>query len=263
MPYLSIDNSEYEIDGILFDKDGTLLDFVGFWGRWSEVALNSFNEGLKERGLKLIPSDEIPVLWGTRHDSEGHVNGYDRKGALAMGTISELLAIMAWQGYRRGLSWGEAMVLARGCKEAADESLEREHPARPLPGVMDFLQQCRDCGLPMGIVTADETKAAELHLEWMGIRHLFDVVIGADRVERSKPFPDMLLLACLEMRLEPSRSAIIGDTNGDMAMGKAAGVAVAVGVVIGAEQDEVELTDADICVAEYSQMRLAGQRNEG
>lgn len=230
MPHLLINDKKYEIDGILFDKDGTLLDFVGLWGFWSEAMFRCLSQRLAERGLKL-PDEIFPSLWGTFHDADGHVVGYDRGGALAMGTTSDLLVIIAWQAYRLGLSWAEAMVLARECKEEADKEIERERPVRPLEGAIDFLHQCRNNGLPIGIVTADDTDAAELHMEWMGIRGLFDIVVGTDRVDRGKPYPDMFLLACRELRLDPRRVAIIGDTNGDMVMGNRAGAAVSVGLL--------------------------------
>ncbi|WP_054025960.1 hypothetical protein [Bacillus sp. FJAT-28004] len=36
MPELIINKIRYPIQGILFDKDGTLLDFIYLWGKWSE-----------------------------------------------------------------------------------------------------------------------------------------------------------------------------------------------------------------------------------
>ncbi|MBJ8193464.1 HAD hydrolase-like protein, partial [Bacillus cereus] len=86
----------------------------------------------------------------------------------------------AWQGYRLGLPWSESMRLARESKRLADEEMEQVRPAYPLPGVIDFLKQCHDQGMPMGIVTADETAEAEKHLERLGIRQFFKVIIGND-----------------------------------------------------------------------------------
>ncbi|MNH29396.1 Phosphoglycolate phosphatase [compost metagenome] len=55
-------------------------------------------------------------------------------------------------------------------------------------------------------------------------------MIGTDQAERGKPFPDMALLACKQLGVQPSAAAVIGDTNGDMKMAKAAGAAVAIGI---------------------------------
>ncbi|WP_245237803.1 HAD-IA family hydrolase [Paenibacillus ihuae] len=62
------------------------------------------------------------------------------------------------------------------------------------------------------------------------MRSYFSSVIGTDQAERGKPFPDMALLACGQLGVHPSAAAVIGDTNGDMRMAKAAGAAVAIGI---------------------------------
>lgn len=85
----------------------------------------------------------------------------------------------------------------------------------------------------MAVVTADETAAAESHLRWLGIRQYFTAVIGTDQVEQGKPFPDMALLACQRLGVSPAEAAVIGDTNGDMRMAKAAGAAAAIGLAGG------------------------------
>ncbi|MNW63418.1 hypothetical protein D3C74_416290 [compost metagenome] len=40
----------------------------------------------------------------------------------------------------------------------------------------------------------------------------------------------MALLACEQLGVQPSAAAVIGDTNGDMKMARAAGAAVAIGI---------------------------------
>src|SRR4029453_13378725 len=195
MPDLMINNRAYKVTGILFDKDGTRLDFIAMWGCWSESIFSELKQQSMRRGISFQP-DRIPALWGTKHESDNKIIDYDRNGPLAMGTMQDLYAVLAWQLYSEGMSWAEAMELVQQCKMHADIELERLRPARPLPGSIDFLQSCREHGIKLGVVTADETEAANKHLEWLGIRSYFDVVIGTDLVDRGKPFPDMMQLAC-------------------------------------------------------------------
>jgi len=252
MPNLMINKMRYAVKGILFDKDGTLLHFISLWGCWSESLYRHYTSQL--------PGEIAPLseLLGTVHDAEGLVCDYHRHGPLAMGSIHDLLAILAWQGYHLGLSWGDAIRLARESKELADAEMEHIRPANPLPGILDLLQQCQEQGLPMGIVTADETSEAMKHMKWMGIDHFFQVIIGNDQVERGKPYPDMVEKACLAMGLTANEVAVIGDTNGDMQMGNAAGVLVTIGLgsVATEAANEQMLPDAQVIITSYAEVQL-------
>lgn len=259
MPDLIVNKMRYPIKGILFDKDGTLLDFIGLWGKWSESMFRHYESLLPERKI-----GSLSELWGTLHDETGRIVDYSRTGPLAMGSIGDLLAIFAWQGYRLGLPWGESMRLARESKRLADEEMERVRPAFPMPGIVPFLKQCSEQGLLIGIITADETPEAVKHMEWMGIRPYFKTIIGNDQVERGKPYPDMVEKACLGLGMAPSEVAVIGDTNGDMQMGNAAGAVVTVGIISeeAAFAGNGALKDAKETVSSYDQLRLEASRHE-
>ncbi|MCA0753508.1 HAD family hydrolase [Paenibacillus sp. N4] len=259
MPELIINKIRYPVKGILFDKDGTLLDFIRLWGRWSE-SMQSHYENLLP-GWKI---GSLPELWGTIHDDTGRIIDYKRNGPLAMGSTGDLLAILALQGYRLGLPWGESMRLVRESKQLADKEMERVRPAFPLPGMIPFLKHCSDQGLSIGIVTADETPEAVKHMEWMGIRQYFKSIIGNDQVERGKPYPDMVEKACMELGLVPADVAVIGDTNSDMQMGNSAGVAVTIGILPSESglAGECVLQDAKVTVSSYAQLKLEETLNE-
>jgi len=276
MSQLITPHGSHTISAILFDKDGTLLEFVSLWGSWSECFLEQFTAGLKQKGLEL-PEELPPSLMGTFHNAEGRITDYDRNGPLAMGTMADLYAILSWQGYLRGLSWAESMELVHGCREQADALMEERRPVLPLPGLERFLRACAAQGIKLAVVTADETAAAEKHLSWLGIREYFAGVIGTDQVSRGKPFPDMVQLACRELGVDPSRAAVIGDTNGDMRMAKAAGAAVAIGLAgtgtgtgtgSGASTGTKDtaallLPDADIIVQSYGYLHIGEAPHEG
>ncbi|SEO33844.1 HAD family hydrolase [Paenibacillus sp. OV219] len=251
----------YPIKAILFDKDGTLIDFIYTWGKWSEHMFAEFANQLKARELPPISAD-IATLWGTRQDGDAIVD-YDRNGPLAMGTIEDLAAILAWQGYLAGMSWAEAKIAVQQCRQHADQQLEAARASKALPGVVEFLAQCREQGLKLAVVTADETAPAVKHLKWLGLDSYFDAIIGTDRVERGKPFPDMALLACRELDIQPSEAAVIGDTNGDMRMADLAGAAVAIGIApTSGAAAASKLPDADAIIITYDELRFAHDADE-
>lgn len=230
------------VEAILFDKDGTLLDFTAMWGFWTDHVIGTFRCSLAVRGLKLAEED-IPHIWGTVHDDQGHMKGYDIRGPLAMGTMDEVRAILIWHGYRTGLTWGESKMMVRDCLLAADQAMEEARPAAPLPGVREYLEMCHKQGVKMGVVTADETESANRHLAWMGLDRYFDVVVGTDQVERGKPFPDMLLLACERLGVRAECVAVIGDTDGDMEMARSAGAAYRIGI---GDPERIRLADRTV-----------------
>ncbi|CAI6086225.1 HAD family hydrolase [Cohnella sp. JJ-181] len=262
MPILHAAGVPYRIDGILFDKDGTLLDFIYTWGNWSEQLLARFSAALRERELPPVGID-LDALWGALRSEDGAVADYDRSGPLAMGTVDEMLAILAWQGYRSGLSWAEAKTLAADAKRWADERLAATRAARLLPGVLDFLDKCRQAGIPLAVVTADETEAAARHLDWLGIRERFAAIVGTDQVERGKPYPDMALLAAERLGLRGGRFAVIGDTLGDMRMAKEAGAAAAILIAEpGASGARSDASGADATVATLRELHITKEYSQ-
>ncbi|MFD0590390.1 HAD family hydrolase [Paenibacillus sp. GCM10027627] len=254
MPELLVNEHRYPIKGILFDKDGTLLDFIGLWGPWSESVYRRFSCRMP------APIPPLSQLWGTVDSDGGRVTDYSIEGPLAMGSNGDLEAIMAWQGYRLGMPWGEAMRLVKQCMDEARAEMESTRPAQPIPGMLPFLRLCAAHGLALGVVTADDTREADSHLSWLGIRSHFKTVVGHDSVKRGKPFPDMVELACRQLGLLPSEVAVIGDTNGDMQMGNSAGAAVTVGL---AGEQACGLPDAGAVVSAYSQLRLEASPDAG
>jgi haloacid dehalogenase superfamily, subfamily IA, variant 3 with third motif having DD or ED/haloacid dehalogenase superfamily, subfamily IA, variant 1 with third motif having Dx(3-4)D or Dx(3-4)E len=240
----------YDVDGILFDKDGTLLDFLALWGTWADCLYGGLRAGLAARGVDWR-LEEWTGLLGTFHAADGTMTGFDRGGPFAMGSIDDVTAILAGQAYRRGLPWNEALELVRICRKQADAELDRMRPVRALPGLHRFLEQCALRGLPLAVVTADDTQEARKHLDWLGIDRYFADIIGNDRVSRGKPDPEMVRLACASLGIEPSRTALIGDTAGDMQMGKAAGVRLTIG--IGASDG---LPGADVVISDYDALTI-------
>ena len=63
-------------EGIIFDKDGTLLDFDAFWVKESVVAIREF---LNDIGTELVDISEILTALGVR-DGRTDTNGVLCKG---------------------------------------------------------------------------------------------------------------------------------------------------------------------------------------
>lgn len=238
---------------ILFDKDGTLFQFMMLWGNWAESVLNRLEERLAFIGDGFTGS-KAAVL-GTQHDSQGRISGYDLKGPLAMATIEETYGILAWQLYAAGIPWNEALVQAIQICKSAMSDVRQSKPVTPMPGLLHFLQECQAASIPLGVVTSDETSSTVEQLGWAEISHYFQVVIGRDQVNLGKPHPEMVEMASLALGIEPQHIVVIGDTNADMQMAKQAGVKLAIGISSSSEESEC-LLDADVKIMHYEELKV-------
>lgn len=239
--------------GILFDKDGTLMDLMSMWGVWAEIVLRGMEDQLQLIGAGL--GGISPKLLGTRHDASGAVTGYDPNGPLPMATVEETHGILAWQLYAAGMPWNEAVARVMHLGKEAMNEVRRRREARPIAGLLPFLDRCRDAGLKLAVVTSDIAETTAEHLEWLGITDRFHAVVTRDMVTKGKPAPEMAETACRLLGLRPEETVVIGDSNGDMQMGKGAGVRLAVGLSAAAG-DTGHLADADIVVPDYNDLIL-------
>ncbi|SCX92061.1 phosphoglycolate phosphatase [Paenibacillus polysaccharolyticus] len=253
MALLQVQGEKIPCRAILFDKDGTLLDFLQLWGPWAESMLVQMQAWMRERDASFTV--ELKHVLGTVHDSEGHLSGYDVQGPLAIATVDECNGWLAGQLYATGTPWNEAITTIRQFSSIAMKSVRERKSAEPMPGLLDLLQRCKEAGIQLAVVTSDSTLAAETHLDWMGIRSFFSSIVGCDRVTRGKPDGESFLLACRELAVEPHEAVVIGDSNGDMQMGRHAGATYTLGYCLPSDQS-AHLHDADAVIRHYDELGI-------
>jgi HAD superfamily hydrolase (TIGR01509 family) len=95
---------------------------------------------------------------------------------------------------------------------------------KALPGVLDFVATCRRQGLALAVASSADAIKVAGNLREIGLPpESFDVVIDGCQVVRKKPAPDIFLLACRQLGLEPERCLVIEDALSGVAAAKAAG----------------------------------------
>lgn len=205
------------IDGVVFDKDGTLFDFRYSWRRWCT------------RVLQEIGTDSAHAR------ALGHAIGFDLdNGTFAPDspviaeTVTEIAAALLplLPGTPLPVLIGRLNALAAGAEMA---------PAVPLSPLLEAL---RGRGLRIGLATNDSEAPARAHLAAHDLTSLFDFIAGADSGHGAKPGPGMLLAFAHSQGLDPARVVMVGDSCHDLLAGRAAGmrtVAVLTGVAETAE----------------------------
>ncbi len=198
------------IDLVVFDKDGTLIDFHAMWGGWAQ-----------ELGRRLDGATRRPVA-GDVFAAIGFdpVNDRVRAGApLAVATMAELAEVIA-AVIRR---WCPSVAAARRAVESAWFRPDPVASAIPTADLATLFGLLRDSDRLIAVATTDDRAPTEATLRGLGIReHVSALACGDDGVG-VKPDPAMVLAICAALRVAPDRVAVVGDTPADLAMGRSAG----------------------------------------
>lgn len=223
------------IRGILFDKDGTLVDFFETWIPAYRAAADLAAAAAGNPGL----GDQLLRLGGF----ESATGVLDPYSLLAGGTTQEICEL-----------WAVAAGVPDPVSLASDlrQAMERHVVARPVPaasGLRDLFHRLAARGLALGIATMDGEAVARATADALGISDFLKFVSGFDSGYLPKPSPDMAHGFCASVGLQPHEIMVIGDTVRDLRMARTAGAAMAVGVLTGATCHEILAPLADRVVA--------------
>ncbi len=216
--------------GILFDKDGTLLDFEATFGpAFAAVA------------RELAGGDEVKA--GEMSSAAGFdlATGRFMPGSIAIaGTSNDLASIVA-----PFVGGPIDPALARRIDDMFVQ--HTRSTAAAFDGVDDVLTGLRTMGLNLGIATNDSEEGARAHAEIAGIHGHFTYFAGYDSGHGAKPGPGMVLAFAEHCASLPSQIVMVGDTLHDLHAARAAG-AVAVAVTTGLALREELAPHADYVI---------------
>ncbi|MCX8117305.1 MAG: HAD family hydrolase [Desulfobacterota bacterium] len=234
---------------IIFDKDGTLIDFTSTW-----VPLIRRRISLLLRRLKRDGALEASLLkcWGI-DPSSGRV---DPRGPCPVSSRSEEIVIATMALYQAGYPWDESKEWVLKAFDEADAERDWRREVVPVEGIERFLSELKENGFFTALATNDERKDTEAILHHLGLWGLFDVILCWGEVYPSKPHPETVFTICRRLGLSPDQAAMVGDSVTDMLMGKRAGVAVTVGILEGGVTPREELeTVADLVVESIRELK--------
>ncbi|WP_169513895.1 HAD family hydrolase [Halalkalibacillus halophilus] len=244
--HVTIHDHHFEADTILFDKDGTLIDFYSVWGNWGEVILQEIDSRVKDR----IPfnKNKAAHMIGLNLEAET----WDPKGPLAIGGTGDLITLLTHYLYQHEIPWNDALTHIIESFEAVNKNFNWNKYIKPINGVIDFLSEAKSNGIKMAVVTSDLTEDAILHLKLLGIDEYFSTILGHDSVSRGKPFSDMADLACEQLNANRDKTIVFGDSNGDMKLAKNANLKAGIGVTPNSVENASYLQDAELIINNYN-----------
>jgi phosphoglycolate phosphatase len=228
---------------VIFDKDGTLIDFAATWipliRKRVAFLLKTLGRTDQELGTFLLRS------WGI-DPSSGTI---DPRGPCPVSPRSDEIIIGTMALYQKGYPWDEAKQWVAQAFDEADADGDWREKVVPIKGIQTFLSRLRDHGFHTALATNDERKDTEAILSRLAMNGLFDVVLCAGEVNPSKPHPETILVICRQLGIDPKEAVMVGDSVADMTSGKRAGVALTIGILEGGVTPREELEKvADLVV---------------
>lgn len=200
------------IRGVVFDKDGTLLDFEKTWGPATTIVIEELSGGdpaIRDALAAAVGFDQAEVR-------------FDPSSPLIAGAADDF-----------GPDW--ARILGREAGRAHFSDIDARYrlaattTLTPIGDPLAMAEALAGRGLVLGIATNDAEANARDHAGRFGIDSLFSFVAGWDSGFGSKPDPGQLLAFADHVGAPAGTIAMVGDSAHDMSAARAAGMrAVAV-----------------------------------
>lgn len=234
-PLLKVGPRDFIPRLVVFDKDGTLIDFNFKWGTWmrkiGEQLDLLLNSTVSTRLFQSFGFD--PITDVVNHDSPLAVWSMV---ALADLAVEKLLSL----GFNRDI---------------ADRSVrtvwippDPVKLARPLADLRRLFSSIHSAGVKAAIATSDDRAASIATIESLGISPFVSAVAAADDDLPTKPAPEILLRLRSGLGIQPEQTVMVGDALADLMMGKSAGVSLVVGMLSGVGSEDVLANFADALV---------------
>lgn len=189
---------------VIFDMDGLLLDTETLWHA-AEIDL------FARHGGEFTWDDKMAVI-GTSYDFTS-----------------------AYFADRLGLPREQGTALVTEMLELMHERIRRAVDARP--GAVELVARLRELdGVGLGLASNSPRAMVDTALATAGMIGAFDAIVTSDDVTHAKPAPDIYLLACERLGVDPSEALALEDSTSGIASAKAAGLTV-IGVPQFAETD--------------------------
>lgn len=175
---------------IIFDMDGVLFDTQKLYVKaWHEVA--------DILGIPNITEPAYLCIGRSENDQSEVLDKY----------------------YPEGFPYEEFKELKR---QKLMSYVEKEVPL--MKGTKELLEYLKSIGARVAIASSTRRPVIEHHLQLTGLSKYFEKIISGDLVTHSKPAPDIYLMACKELGVEPSDTFAIEDSYNGIRSAAAAGL---------------------------------------
>lgn len=181
------------MDAVIFDLDGLLADT-------EIISLKVYQELLKDFGIPFTEETYSREYSGHREEEnvQRFLDTYDLPWNFDQ-TLEKVYEL-------------EARILVKGV-----------NLKKGAKNLLAFLQRE---GIPIALATSSVESRARIILDSNGILSLFDHLVFAKDVKRSKPYPDIFLKACSDLNVLPENCLVLEDSEAGIEAAYRAGIPV-------------------------------------
>ncbi|MCP4952111.1 MAG: HAD family hydrolase [Proteobacteria bacterium] len=248
LSHLKIKESLIDASCVVFDKDGTLIDFHKIWGP-------RLMRGADRLVQELSLSNEFYGHLYRALGFDDKTGVTDGQGPLATAPLSQFATIVANVVFQYGISWDSAC-------DFTDQLMVSEMTAGPRPeeliprgDIKKSLSRLYDAGFTLTVATTDNRAATQSALDTLRIGHLFSDIRCGDDVGPVKPDVAVLENIAIGQRCRVDQIVMVGDTVSDLMMAKNAGAKCCVGILGGAGSTDQLQAFADFLIEDIREIQ--------
>ena len=183
------------IRAVIFDLDGVVVDSARFhFAAWKKLA------------------DRLSIPFGPEENER--LKGVSREASLNI--------ILSLAKQPLNLTDEQKAEMARTKNRWYVELIGGIGPEDMLPGVLNFINECRDSGLKTAIASA--SKNTPTIIRALRAESLFDTIVDGNRVSEAKPDPQVFLQAAIDLEEAPADCVVFEDASAGVEAAIAAGM---------------------------------------
>ncbi len=162
----------FDMDGVIFDSERLVLDC------WKEIAEQYHIQGIEEACMEClgVNTRQTEEIMARRYGADFPYRRYAKEASM-----------LFHSRYDGGRLWKKR-------------------------GIEELLMYLKEQKAKLAVASSTRQEMVQKELREGGLLAYFDVVIGGDRVERSKPAPDIFLMACEQLGAVPETTYVIEDS---------------------------------------------------
>jgi HAD superfamily hydrolase (TIGR01509 family) len=150
-----------------------------------------------------------------------------------------------------------------GLPESVSELMERDELFRtdyfnrldtiPLnDGLISLLDELKSAGIKLAVATSSSPDIANILLSRCGINHYFDAIVATSEAGKSKPSPEVYLLAAKKIGVSPADCIVFEDSPNGLSAAKNAGMYC---IVIQSDKEIIQkLSGADYLIQSFREI---------